>query len=403
MRPALLAILAAFCLHAQSPTIPREEFSQRRAKLQKNLDGGAMVLFGWTEGPDEVYHTAQHTSFFYLTGFEDPGAILLVTPTSETLFLQPRNERRERYNGRRLAASDADVLTRTGFKEVLGVEKFESRLSKALEDAGAVLALPNDPATPKLKTIAPFREFRDATPVLAKLRMTKSAAEIAAIQYATDISMKAHLAAWKRLKPGVFEYQSAATFTQVLNEAGCERHAYEPIFGSGPNSVVLHYNANRRKMDQGEVIVIDAAATCGGYASDITRSLPIGGKFNERQKQVYEIVLGSLKAAQAALKPGVTLAEMTAVAKKYMEEHGGYGKYFLHGIGHHVGLDVHDLSTTAPLEAGAVVTLEPGIYIAEENLGVRIEEVVLVTADGAKVLTAALPREASEIEKTMAR
>jgi Xaa-Pro aminopeptidase len=118
---------------------------------------------------------------------------------------------------------------------------------------------------------------------------------------------------------------------------------------------------------------------------------------------VYEVVLGSLKAATAAIKPGVTLAEMTALAKKYMDDHGGYGKYFLHGIGHHVGLDVHDLSTNEPLKPGAVVTLEPGIYIAEENLGIRIEEVVLITPQGAQVLSAALPKEASEVEKAMAR
>ncbi len=402
MRPALLALAATLSLCAQIPAIPQTEYAERRVKLQKDLDG-AVVLFGWTEGPDEPYRTFQHSSFYYLTGFEEPGAILLVTAKSETLFLQPHNERRERYNGKRLAASDAGAMQQTGFREVLGVGKFESRLSKALEDAGPIYALLNDPSTPKLQALAPMREVKEASRLIAALRMTKSAAEISAIQYATDVSAKAHLAAWKRVQAGNYEYNAASVFTQALTDAGCERHSYEPIFGSGPNSVVLHYNANHRKMDQGEMIVIDAAASCGGYASDITRSMPVGGKFNERQRQVYEVVLGAQKAAIAALKPGVTMAELTAIAKKYMEEHGGYGKYFVHGIGHHVGLDVHDLSMPGPLQAGAVVTVEPGIYIPEENIGVRIEDVLLVTKDGSKLMSAQLPKEAAEIEKAMAR
>ena len=291
--------------------------------------------------------------------------------------------------------------SQTGFREVLGVEKFEARLSKALEEAGPVYAALS--TTAKLQALAPMREFRDVNPLVANLRMKKSAAEVAAIQFSTDVSMKAHLSSWKRLQPGMYEYNPSAVFTQVITEEGCEQHSYEPIFGSGPNSVVLHYNANHRKMDSGEMIVIDAAAKCAHYASDITRSLPIGGKFNERQKQVYEVVLGAQRAAAAALKPGVSLADLTALAKKYMDEHGGFGKYFLHGIGHHVGLDVHDLSMKAPLEAGAVVTLEPGIYIAEENLGVRIEDVYLVTETGNKPMSDTLPKEASAIEKALVR
>ena len=178
---------------------------------------------------------------------------------------------------------------------------------------------------------------------------------------------------------------------------------FDKVVTDTPGLWVLHYNSNRRKMDRGEMIVIDAAAKCDRYASDITRSLPIGGKFSERQKQVYEVVLGAQKAAEAALKPGITLAELTAVAKKYMDEHGGFAKYFLHGIGHHVGLDVHDLSDKSPLAAGAVITLEPGIYIADENLGIRIEDVYLVTEKGFRLLSAALPKEASEIEKALVR
>ncbi|BDC50270.1 Xaa-Pro aminopeptidase [Bryobacterales bacterium F-183] len=403
MRSALLALVAysSICL-AQVPVPPLAEYAQRRAALQKDLDG-VVVLFGWVEESDEVYRKFQQSSFQYLTGFEEPGAILIVSPKSQVLFVSPRNERRERYNGKRVAAGDADAQQKTGFTEVLGVEKFEARLSKALEEAAPIYAFPNDTVTPRLKALAPLRDIKDLTPLLAKLRMKKSAAELETIRYATDASIQAHLESWKRLKAGNYEYQAASSFVQTYTDLGCEKPAYAPIFGSGPNSTILHYNSNRRRMDTGDIIVIDAAASCGGYASDITRSLPINGKFTARQKEIYDIVLGAQKAAVAALKPGVTLAQLTGIAKKYMEEHGGYGKYFIHGVGHHIGLDVHDLSTAGPLEEGAVVTIEPGIYIPDEKIGVRIEDVYLVTKDGNISLSDKLPKETPELEKALAR
>jgi Xaa-Pro aminopeptidase len=195
-------------------------------------------------------------------------------------------------------------------------------------------------------------------------------------------------------------------------EHGCEV-AYSPIVGSGPNGVVLHYSANQRRMDNGEVVVLDAAAECDSYASDITRTVPVGGKFSARQREIYLVVLGAQKAAIAALKPGVRLSgegdTLTKLAKDYMDAHGkdlhgeGLGKYFVHGLGHQIGLQVHDPNLNGPLEAGMVVTIEPGIYIEEEGIGVRIEDVVLVTENGAKVLSAALPREPDEIEKAVAK
>jgi Xaa-Pro aminopeptidase len=179
--------------------------------------------------------------------------------------------------------------------------------------------------------------------------------------------------------------------------------------------VVLHYSRNRRRMDSGELLLMDVAAECAGYTSDITRTIPVGGKFSKRQKEIYDIVLGAQKAAIAAVKPGMTIGKTTPnsiykIALDYISTHGKdlhgdpLGKYFTHGIGHHVGLEVHDASDTyAALEAGMVITVEPGIYIPEEELGVRIEDVVLVTETGAKVLSARLPRETEEIEKAIAK
>jgi Xaa-Pro aminopeptidase len=202
--------------------------------------------------------------------------------------------------------------------------------------------------------------------------------------------------------------------TNAYFDLGCERSAYAPIVGSGPNSIVLHYSANRRRMDSGEVVVMDVGAECSGYASDVTRTVPVSGKFTARQREIYEIVLGAQKAAIAAVKPGAKIRgqgkSLYQIAYDYINTHGKdlhgepLGKYFVHGLSHHVGLEVHDESDiNAPLKAGMVITIEPGIYIAEENIGVRIEDMVLVTENGAKVLSAALPREAPEIEKRVGK
>src|SRR5205085_814427 len=197
-----------------------------------------------------------------------------------------------------------------------------------------------------------------------------------------------------------------------------------PIVGSGPNGTILHYDANHRRMDRGELVVMDTAAECSEYASDITRTIPVSGKFSARERELYEVVLGAQKAAIAAIKPGARMGTtatgskpeteadpgtLTRIATDYINSHGKDlhgqrpGKYFIHGLGHSVGLEVHDGPIPGPLEAGMVITVEPGLYIPEEGIGIRIEDVVLVTGNGAKVLSAALPKEPDEIEKALAR
>jgi len=392
--------------------MPRDEFKTRRANLRGSLDG-VLVLFGRVEGRDEVFRVQEDPDFYYLTGWNQPGARLLITPTRELLFLPHHNDRVEHFQGRRSSAEDADVHALTGFEETRPIEKFEYELNQALNEQDKLYAPLDQSATEKLKTLYPFREISDAVPLITKLRLKKSPAELAAIQHATDVSVEAHRAAWKRMAPGLSEYQIAAVLWSTYIESGCEGVAYSPIVGSGINSTILHYSANQRRMDNGEVVVMDAAAQCDDYASDITRTVPVGGKFTSRQREIYQIVLGAQKAAIAALKPGVRMAgpgnSLTKIARDYMDAHGRdqhgepLGKYFIHGLGHPVGLQVHDPGTDAPLEPGMVVTIEPGIYIPEESIGVRIEDVVLVTENGAKVLSAALPKEADEIEKAVAK
>ncbi|MGA8767878.1 MAG: M24B family metallopeptidase, partial [Candidatus Acidiferrales bacterium] len=240
-----------------------------------------------------------------------------------------------------------------------------------------------------------------------------SAGELALMQKAIDVSVDAQFDAMRRMRPGMFEYQIAARMKEIHEAGGCSREAYAPIVGAGFNSTVLHYSALDAEIKDGDVVVIDVGGEYGGYAADITRTLPANGTFTPRQREIYDIVLGAQNAALAAVKPGVVLTgdkgSLQAIVTEYINTHGHdkegrtLGRYYPHGVSHHLGLDVHDPGDRArPLEPGMVVTVEPGIYIPEENIGVRIEDDVLVTKDGYQLLTARLPRTADEIEKIMA-
>jgi Xaa-Pro aminopeptidase len=408
--------LAAFGLAPLLAKAPADEFRARRAALRQSIaqaGDGVLVLKGQTEPYDPLFRFEQEPNFYYLTGWQEPGAALLMTPTDEILFLPRHDARAERYHGHRTAAEDADAHAVTGFEKVLPIEKFESELDSALARHFSIYAPWTEAYAGQLRARYPFRDVPDATPLIALLRLEKSPAEIAAIQHATEVSIEAHRAAWKRMAAGEFEYQIAATLIGSFLDRGCEGPAYWPIVGAGPDGPILHYMAERRRMDRGEVVVIDAAAQCDEYASDITRTVPVDGKFTPRQRAVYDVVLGAQKAAISAVKPGVWLAgsgqSLTKIARDYMDAHGKdlhgepLGKYFTHDIGHAVGLKVHDPPLTGPLKAGMVITIEPGVYIPDEQLGIRIEDVVLVTSGGAKVLSAALPKEADEIEEAVSK
>jgi len=387
------------------------------------------VLFGNKESADLHEGFFQESNFYYLTGWEEPGAIVVITPDvekdepggdarrsapREILFLPQRQPSEEKWTGRKLGPDDTEAKETTGFKSVRPAEEFESQFAKLLALYPNVYTLTGDPGEATLAKLAPMRKISDVRMQIAALRMEKSADEIAAIQKATDASIDAHRAAWRAIAPGKYEYQISAVMVSTYMSEGCQRSAYTPIVGSGRNSTTLHYSRNSRRMDAGDVVVMDVAGECDYYASDITRTVPANGKFSPRQKEIYEIVLAAQKAAIAAAKPGMTVGRKTPnslykIAYDYINTHGkdrhgeSLGKYFTHGLSHDVGLDVHDPADySVPLKAGMVITVEPGIYIPEENIGVRIEDVVLITETGAKVLSEALPKEAQEIERAMA-
>jgi Xaa-Pro aminopeptidase len=420
-------LYAAVALQLGASVSP--EFAARREELRTSISDGVLVLFGNKESEDLHYSFFQESNFYYLTGWEEPGAILVMTPEPEKdapdaselkglpreiLFLPRRLPSEEKWTGRKLGPSNPNAREITGFSTIMPAEQFESELQKLLGIYPSLYAIAGDPNAAALQQIAPMRVINDVKPTIARQRMEKSVEEIARIQRATDASIDAHRTAWRTIEPGRYEYQIAAVMVETYMAEGCRRSAYAPIVGAGPDSTILHYSRNSRRMDAGEIAVIDVGAECDHYASDITRTVPVNGKFTARQREIYDVVLGAQKAAIAAVKPGMTIGRKTPnslykIAYDYINMHGKdlhgqpLGKYFTHGLSHHVGLDVHDESDNdEPLAAGMVITIEPGVYIPEEKLGVRIEDVVLVTETGAKVLSSALPVDPGEIERALA-
>ena len=393
---ALSIILISVSLCAQ--TIPLSEYKERREQLRKSIEGSTLVLFSETdEGLGDTRDGFfQEPNFLYLTGWSEPGAILLMDTKNEILLLPARNAKKEIFMGRLGAPGDEGLAARSGFTTVVAAEAFESQLFKILETSAKVLTLESQPQADKLKSLLAMRKVTDAKAIIAKLRAVKSKNELALLQRSIDVTLDAHRAAWKRMRGGLFEYQIATTMTAAYNEAGCERNAYPPIVGSGKNSTILHYFKNTRRMDAGEVLLMDVGAECSGYAADVTRTVPINGKFTARQREIYDIVLGAQNAAIAAVKPGITFSKtdpnsLYKVAMDYINSHGKdlhgqpLGQYFTHGLGHHVGLDVHDpQSSDLPLVEGSVITIEPGIYIPGEGFGVRIEDMLLGTEIGSQ-------------------
>ena len=320
----------------------------------------------------------------------------------EILYLPPRNLTQEKWTGPKLGAENPEASKITGFDHVEDmaqlpndVEKYVGTSRPAIyTDTGAHgETSPSTEPLAFLKRINAFVHFQDVKPMIASLRTTKDAGEVVLIRKAVDASVAAHFAAFKAVKPGINEREIAALMQYEWGKRGCERVAYAPIVGSGYYSTVLHYSDDDNVMKSGDVVVIDAAGEYSMYASDITRTLPINGHFTARQREIYNIVLGAQSAAAAAFVSGKSNMKrddpdsLFKVAFDYINTHGKdlhgepLGKYFIHGLGHPVGLNVHDATDSAvPLGPGNVFTIEPGIYIPEENLGVRIEDDYYVEA-----------------------
>jgi Xaa-Pro aminopeptidase len=431
----VVAGLLVFC-GASSARVrqPNAEYQARRAKLRGEVDG-PVVLFGYTghEDASALAEFFQDENFYYLSGHNEPGAALLIIPDPhggkamegprEILYLPPRDLLGERWEGPRLGPADPNITDKTGFAVVeafAGLAGELEKLAKIFSNFYTILPHANADGYPHaqnwynwLKQTLPQANLRDITSTLGAMRQVKWPGELEVLQRAIDLSVDAQLDAMKQIRPGLHEYQVAARMEYIHKYGGCDREAYAPIVGTGFHSTVLHFDELNAEIKDGDIVVIDVGCEYGGYAADITRTLPANGKFTPRQREIYDIVLGAQNAALASLKPGMSFGRsgsnsVTQIAYDYINTHGkdkeghSLGRYFIHGLGHHIGLDVHDAGDPyRPLEPGMVVTMEPGIYIPEENLGVRIEDDVLITQDGHKLLTARLPRDPDEIEKIM--
>src|SRR6266567_3818740 len=428
--------LAAYGLERQ----PASDYHARREKLAAKLEGGiALVLApAEAEGPNDIYGYRPDNNFYYLTGWTEPGAALLVAssleakgdnaarPFTEILFLPERNATQERWTGPKLGPDDAKATQLTGVDRVASLDSLRNQLVKLVPPRSSIFTdVPSGDDTSNsnapmswLKNANAFpvgTTYKDIRPLLGSLRTVKDEREIELIRKATNASIAAHLAAIRIIKPGVSEREISALVQYEWGKRGCERPGYAPIVGSGINSTVLHYSDDSGPIQSGDLVLMDAAGEYSLYASDITRTVPANGKFTPRQREIYEIVLGAQKAAIAAFQSGKSSLQRTSpdslykVAYEYINTHGKdshgepLGKYFIHGLSHYVGLNVHDPGDySVPLGPGMVFTIEPGIYIPEEKLGVRIEDMFYVEKDGKLVrMTESLPQTVEEIERLM--
>src|SRR5882762_267570 len=437
-----LGLLCRACLATSAIAQERRErepnsvYAERRAKLPAHADG-PIVLWGFTgrEEVSQAYLFAQEENFYYLTGHNEEGAGLIILPASqkgdvpnvarETLFLPAKNPQKEKWNGVRMSPSDPGIEARTGFAAVKTFDSdFRSvveNLAKAFPNFYTILpyqkelgGYPHEKAVVDwLQLAVPQAKLKDIRAQISALRQIKSPGEIAFLKQAIGLSVDSHLEAMKIMRPGLYEYQVGAKMVEIHAWGGSEAEGYAPIVGAGPNSTALHYDKLSRKIEDGDIVVLDVGAQYSGYSADITRTLPANGKFTPRQREIYDIVLGAQNAAIGALKPGMDFCSKSdksvqKIAYNYINSHGkdlhgkSLGSYFIHGLGHHIGLNVHDPGDhCVPFQPGMIITIEPGIYIPEENLGVRIEDDALITESGYKLLSERLPRDPVEIEKIM--
>lgn len=397
-------------------------FRERRDRLRAMISNAVVLLDGAVEDArgDMRGGFFQDASFGWLSGWLEPGARMLLLPIAEkdnlgdVLFLPDQDPERTLWTGPMRDARDEQIRHLTGFGCVRRACEYERTLMNALRRYPRTLCLSNTPSREALQRVLPLREVASLEPLLAQLRMRKSDAEVAAIREAIAITIQGQLRSWRSLQRAHFEYEVVADVTHEFLRLGAERHAFTPIVAAGANGCALHYTKCRGALEKGMLTVVDIGAERAGYCGDLTRTIPVGGRFSQRQKNLYQAVLHVQKSVIAAVRPGMSISRyvpgsLHQLAVSMLEEiplrKGGrpLSTAFPHGIGHHLGAEVHDLhDVNTLLEPGMVITVEPGVYLPEEGIGIRIEDNVLVTETGCEVLSAALPKEVDEIEELLA-
>lgn len=450
-----LFLLVAFLA---SPSFPQSqaEWKNHRDEVMRHLSDKSVAIFKAAEeyirNGDVEHDYRQASNFYYLTGLQEKDAMLLLVPrglyvrdeskyVKEILFVMPRDPMRETWDGIRLGTEGAKK--QLGFEAVVTNDRFESFVKNALRGIDTVYIEVdrvgmNEPLNKDLDFVKRARErlldFKVADPatILTPMREIKSPAEVALLRKAIDITCQAHREVMRSAKPNMHEYELQAILEYIFKKDGAAREGFPSIVGSGPNSCILHYRAGDRVVNNGEVVVVDIGAEYQMYTADVTRTIPINGKFSKPQAEIYQIVYEAQEAAIKSLNPGASADETRKISAKIITEglvklgilNGSveenlekrtYRDFFMHGVSHYIGLDVHDTGRYDIWRPNAVITVEPGIYISEAagkkngvdpkywNIGVRIEDCVLITEDGHELLSGSAPRSLKEIEALMAQ
>ena len=415
----ILVVCFLACDTIQADAVEPSVYKARRAAVMAEMAGGVAVLYGKTASGAGVVNGQfiQESNFYYLTGISESGAALILAPGEsiykEILYLQPRNPEYEDWNGRRPPLGDA-LEERLGFEEVRRTSRLPADVSAMLQRSKkAVFLGPIVSAAASVPSgLSLIRDAQKRVPesslvnmaeLIPELRRIKSVQEIAQIQRAIDITGEGIVAAMQAVQPGMLEFQLQSIVEHSYKTAGAQFLGFSTILAAGPNATVLHYQGNDRPIQNSGLVLIDTGAAWQHYSADISRTFPVNGKFSAREKELYELVLKAANAAIKNVRVGASYYEDVHLVAKAVLDEAGYGEYFIHGTGHFVGLDVHDAGDyDKPLKAGVVITVEPGIYIPEEGIGIRIEDDVLVTKKGPRVLSRDIPRTVEEIEALMA-
>ena len=399
----------------------------RRKELLSQLDDGALVII--STNPEQLrngdvhYPFRPHSDFWYLTGFTEPQAVAVFSKDTYTIFLRDKDPAREIWDGKRLGVSDAPQALKSD--KAYSIDELKTQLPKLIADA-TTLYYDFKPCTLDDEIIQHLAktQYQSLATYAHEMRLIKDAGEIELMQKAADISVNAHQLAMQQTHADLLEFEVASVFDAEFRKNNAE-HAYTPIVAGGENACVLHYIENNKVLNDGDLLLIDAGCEVEGYASDITRTFPVNGTFSKAQRQIYQIVLDAQLAAIESIKPGVMVVKPHQIATHVIQQglidlgilqaDGDLSQFYMHGTGHYLGLDVHDVGAYQKndqhrqYETGMVTTVEPGIYIRKDDkinpiywgIGIRIEDDVLITNNGNTVLTGALVKEIDDIESLM--
>ncbi len=405
--------------------------ARREAVLEKMTQGSVAILYSGIEvhvSAEEYEHFHGNRNFYYLTGLRREQMVLIldkaVEPAKVTLFIEEADPTMERWYGRKVTIEEAKEIS--GIEDVQFLASLNSTVDRMMEreDVEQVYFdtfrhsredMPdyNLIKANEFHALYPGIPMRNLFPLVAAERMWKDEEEIALTREAIKLTKEALEQVMRNLKPGMKEYHAQADFEYSIFRNGAECPAFHTIAGSGINGTMLHYDTNRDTCQDGSLLLLDLGARVGGYNSDITRTYPVNGRFTERQKEVYDLVLAANRKVAEAAKPGMTLKELNEICKSVLakglielgliEKEEDVSKYYMHGVSHHLGIDVHDVNVAAnaKLRPGAIITDEPGLYIDEWEIGIRIEDDLLITENGAEVLSKDIIRTTEEIEAFM--